>query len=645
MDLTAEKILAYEKRFSKNNYNGSGRKPYVIKRGRTKVMLSLPHAVNHFRNGKTKSAEILTGGIGKYLQEKTGCHLIYSANYSGADPNYDEASDCDYKAELERYIAENDIKVLIDIHGCTTECETAVDMGTLNNEESSLGRFGFINDLFEIVLTEQLKPFLESTGKTIASNKKFAASYANTITNYISRATGIPCMQMEINRMCRDTANPEVLLALVKALEESIGFLEQVDWNAKQIYVFRSKKCSAQFPQDKVEIVQEENICCGDMLILQSREGMVQAIRYEKRTTGLERGCIYLTNRLLEALFGEGEYTDKPVLLYVCEKEPFDIRRPKAGIQETALSSYLCEQIKDKPYEYILYNKYSNSKYYLPVLNYDNLVQKQYGNKQKPGIYMPYYYRTILGAEFPLSEILKESYTDLLDRIKESGEEGCEEDCRVIEESYQPAAGGDYYRIVHENGSDEANRAGEIQKNYIGRHALELVKIPKEEKNKQSLGKRIIDLILAVYIGGNRHDLQVCRPMITDEKNYIVRLSKNVMQLLGVSENDKVDISFGKKTITLKVLENEQSDFVIGLPASARKELGITGINDIVTVERNRKHIFLRNMSQQVFAVLGSVLTVVNLFEDPVTRWVMGILLSPLTVWLVLSEERLRGKK
>ena len=134
--------------------------------------------------------------------------------------------------------------------------------------------------------------------------------------------------------------------------------------------------------------------------------------------------------------------------------------------------------------------------------------------------------------------------------------------------------------------------------------------------------------------------------MPTDDKNYVARLSSNMMQLLGVGENDKITVSFGEKQVTLRVLgmEFENFDMMIGLLAKARKELGLCGINDVVSVKRNMRHIFLRNMSQQVFAVLGSVLTVTTLSDNVWFQWIVGILLAPLTVYLVLSEERLRGK-
>lgn len=649
MNVVLKKINAYEKDFRRNGYNGRGKTDFITKAGKTKVMISASHAVNHFRKDAIKPADMFTGGIARYLQEVTGCHLIYRARYSETDPNYDEVDAADYKDTLEKYIRENDIKVLIDIHGCSAERETAVDMGTVDNSEISLGRYGFINDLLQIILNDKLSSFLKETGKVVATNKKFTASYSNTITNYISRETGIPCIQLEINRLCRDIQREEDMLCMVEALTEGIDFLSKVNWEATAIYAFRAKRSKSQFPQDKIEMVSKKDIVCGDILILRSSIGMEQAVLYKKCAEAMEEDCIYLTNRLIENLFGDENFEDKPILIHVCEKETFVIGRPAANVQDIAVSDSLYHKLKNQPYEYLLYNKYSRIKYHLPLLNYSDITQKQYGNEKETKVYIPYYYRVILDGELPLQEIHPDSFSELLQQIERAGDEESKAEGELLKENYKWYPAENIYRLTAEYGSDEEEKLRILQKKYIGSNALEVVKVPLDAQieKKATLWERVVSLFLSVYIGGAKYDLKVCRPMMADDKNYVVRLSENMMHLLGVSENDRVDIRFGEKKVTLKALQAQQSenDMVIGLPANARKQLGLTDINDVVSVERNRKHIFLRNMSQQVFAILGSVLTVVTLFDCIALRWITGILLAPLTVWLVLSEERLRGKK
>ena len=159
---------------------------------------------------------------------------------------------------------------------------------------------------------------------------------------------------------------------------------------------------------------------------------------------------------------------------------------------------------------------------------------------------------------------------------------------------------------------------------------------------------QIKELLLKLYIGYTVYELRVCRPMAMDDQNDTARLSLNMMQILGVAPNDKLLIRFGNKQVNLRVLEAQSkidSDMLIGLPARARKELGICDINDIVEVKRNMTHIFLSNMSRQVFAVLGSILTVTALSENIIFRLIVSIILTPIAIYLVMSDVRIGIKK
>lgn len=62
-------VKELEKRFFNNNYDGDGVSWFELHEGKMPVMLSAPHAVNHFSRGKMKYAEIFTGGVVEYLHE------------------------------------------------------------------------------------------------------------------------------------------------------------------------------------------------------------------------------------------------------------------------------------------------------------------------------------------------------------------------------------------------------------------------------------------------------------------------------------------------------------------------------------------------------------------------------------------------
>ena len=89
MNNIIEHIKELEKQFSDNQYDGSGEIPFFIREGNIPIMVSCPHAINQYREEKVKWADRYTGGIGLFLHEMTGCHLICSSKFNNTDPNYD----------------------------------------------------------------------------------------------------------------------------------------------------------------------------------------------------------------------------------------------------------------------------------------------------------------------------------------------------------------------------------------------------------------------------------------------------------------------------------------------------------------------------------------------------------------------------
>lgn len=652
MKSVTEKIAAYEKQFSKRNYRGGGKEDFVIKGGGIPIMISAPHAVNHFREGGVLNAEIYTGGIAKYLHEVTRCHMIYLARYSKVDPNYDEGREGSYKEVLKKYVQEHGIKVLVDLHGCTEDHEMAVDIGTVDDTNISLKRYPFVGKLFQYALEYWLADSIGQGRKCVTVNGRFSAGQTNTITRYISQTTDTSCIQLEINRICREMGQADVLEKTVQALSDAINLLAAADWGAEGLYVFKAQRTRRQFPQDKVQFIDSAPIPFREVLVLRAGgQSMQQAMRYQSpdkqppdhqsTDSVYEKGNIYLTNRLIGALFPEeadkDTFVNKPVLLHICKKKKLGIGRPVVEERSISLSENVYRELVSEEQEYILYNKYSNTKYYLKLRNY--------GGKSDDMVYMPYYYRMLLLAEYPLQEIQAEGYGQLLEKAEE-GEKEC------LERSYKLDVWKGIYVLQGNIQEEQLSTLKELEKRVIGYNPIELLRVPGGGRGHRRFWKewkeRIAEFLLNLYVGCTAYELRVCRPMAMDDQNNTARLSTNMMQILGVVPNDKLQIRFGGRQVTLRVLEMDadtSSDMLIGLPAKARKELGICGINDVVEVKRNMAHIFLRNMSQQVFAVLGSVLTVTALSDNTVFQIAAGIVLAPIAVYLVMSEERLCVRK
>ena len=177
------KIKRLERLFSDNFYNGSGKTAFNIEEGRIPIMVSAPHAINQFRDGKVKYADMYTGGIAKYLHEKTGCHVIYSCMYTESDPNYDEFEVNKYQHELLEYVNKHNIILLIDIHGAAKERDYAVEMGTAPSPEQ------LVENEFENPANEDpsLLAALHELGL-----KEEERVYASMVLGYAATESGLP---------------------------------------------------------------------------------------------------------------------------------------------------------------------------------------------------------------------------------------------------------------------------------------------------------------------------------------------------------------------------------------------------------------------------------------------------------------------
>lgn len=218
-----ERILALEQLFAAENYKGTGNSSFYIEEGRIPIMLSAPHAVSCIRRNACKREERFTGGMVRYLREKTGCHIIYTAGDTAYDPNFDPASVNPYKQALLAYAVKNRIGLLLDLHGCRETRPVAVDIGTAGEDDAFLCGKGQLADMLQQCLMEALEEQLDRYGLIVGRNRVFTGGRQDTIVRYIAEKAKVPCMQLEINYLFRNPAQDEkALLALAKGLENAI---------------------------------------------------------------------------------------------------------------------------------------------------------------------------------------------------------------------------------------------------------------------------------------------------------------------------------------------------------------------------------------------------------------------------------------
>ncbi|WP_239431148.1 hypothetical protein [Sporosarcina sp. ACRSL] len=196
-----------EGQFSYNEYNGFEHSlvPYDVKLGTKPVLISAPHSVNHMRNNNVKKADLYTGAIASLVQLTTNCLCITSNRISEEDPNY--TIDGRYKDAIKEICDQNDIRLVIDLHGAAISREFDIDLGTMHG-----------TSIDETSVTFMKNRFNENKIKDIRLDDTFPASHPGTITHFTSQSLNIDAIQMEVNYRYRNPNNTTEFSALLQSL-------------------------------------------------------------------------------------------------------------------------------------------------------------------------------------------------------------------------------------------------------------------------------------------------------------------------------------------------------------------------------------------------------------------------------------------
>ncbi len=674
-----DKINNLEKIFSVNKYNGKEGKEFFIKKGTIPIMISAPHAVNHKREGRMKDADLFTGSISLYLQELTNCHLICATNLTHSDPNYSPEDYSSYKKELRKYIEANDIKLLIDFHGCDKYKECSVELGTIDNDLSSLNNYIFIKDLF--VCTFEL--FLKNHEKNkVFINQQFKASNENTITNYIHRLCNIPTIQIEVNNLLRnlyEKDNEEGTYNFIRAFIYIIETLKKVDWRANSFKLLKTNQAKRHKPQD-VAYVSYNNLSrslnidnINDILSaynfgLANKEGQIELIHLDNSELDKDGDKlktddeILLTNRLIFGIFGrdwidrevlgeESKLLGLPIVLHLYKKINIGIGMPKANkIADISFSQALYDRVKDlsDDFDFYVYNKYVDVK--IPIdftkAYYGDLGRVNKNNIPVERIMMPRFYKLLLAyLNYPFKNIRREEYLILFEKLDKDAK-------KIFSENYKKMPGENFYSLIEAEEIREKDllKIIDIQMNIVA-NKTELLIFPKrkyKDSNKVSYKTHFKSLkakLLKFYVGCSFFLLRSSWAMETDDRHGIVRVSPNIMKLLGVEDNDKIDINYGAEKVIARVLSDEScEDFIIEIPATIRLKLGMNSIGDIVKVNRNMEYNFKRHSIEQAITFLGTLLTVITLNCSILIKFLIMFVVFPLMMWWILNEERIKVK-
>ena len=180
---------------------------FVIKKGIIPILFTAPHTMKQVReDGSVKVSEPYTKAIALYLNKHFDVNCMVKLKDTGLDSNKD--NDDEFKTELLRFIKENNIRLVIDLHGSDKSREFDVEFGTLYNLSAD---FSTIREFEEA--------FTENGIKNVQHNDPFKGG---AITQYIYGLEDVEAIQIEINGKYRDYTNLEELEKLIKSFENFI---------------------------------------------------------------------------------------------------------------------------------------------------------------------------------------------------------------------------------------------------------------------------------------------------------------------------------------------------------------------------------------------------------------------------------------
>ena len=185
---------------------------FILEDGRGSVIVSAPHSAEQTREGRPKVGEYVTGVLARMLHDRLGCPVIYKTRHCFDDANYDEK--CEYKAALREYVSGHGITALIDLHQMSAKRDENIDIGTC---------YGKNVEKAPTVVDKAVSCFERNGIGGVFIDEPFASIHPFTVSSYISRECGIPCIQIEINtRLLLTRFKDECYKKVLKALSELV---------------------------------------------------------------------------------------------------------------------------------------------------------------------------------------------------------------------------------------------------------------------------------------------------------------------------------------------------------------------------------------------------------------------------------------
>ncbi len=180
---------------------------FTILKGSVPILFSAPHTMYQvFDDGRTKLNEPYTKAIALYLNKYSNAFVIIKNNNTGIDSNRDSYDK--YNIEMRRLIKDNNIRLVIDLHGASIDNDFDVEFGTLSNLSADYSTVKELEDAF-----------IENGIDNIEYNNPFKGG---AITQGIYAIEDVDVIQIEINGKYRDYKNIVELKKIIDSLQSFI---------------------------------------------------------------------------------------------------------------------------------------------------------------------------------------------------------------------------------------------------------------------------------------------------------------------------------------------------------------------------------------------------------------------------------------
>lgn len=175
----------------------------IFKIGSIPVLFTAPHTMEQVhRDGYIKNSEPFSKAIALYLNKKYDSSYLIKIKDTGLDSNRDNHDE--FKKLLFDIVKENDIKLVIDLHGADHNRDFDVEFGTMNNLSADY-----------TTLKELEEAFVHNGIVNIKYNEPFKGG---AITQYLYNIKDVDVIQIEINGRYRDINHLDELENLCNAI-------------------------------------------------------------------------------------------------------------------------------------------------------------------------------------------------------------------------------------------------------------------------------------------------------------------------------------------------------------------------------------------------------------------------------------------